>query len=152
MLSIVHHLTSHRTNGVGFHDGDPPLGFCISSKSVHSLRKLLHRALRHWEPLSFFFFHVIRVSVYFTPPPINFESRWMIQYFGHPMRRTDSVEKTLMLRNIEHSRRGDNRGWDGWMASPLNGHEFEQAPGVGNGQGSLECCSPWDHKELDMTE
>ena len=34
----------------------------------------------------------------------------------------------------------------------LNGHEFEQAPGDGEGQGSLECYSPWGHKELDMTE
>ena len=34
----------------------------------------------------------------------------------------------------------------------LDGHEFEQAPGVGDGQGGLACCSPWDHKELDMTE
>ena len=34
----------------------------------------------------------------------------------------------------------------------LNGHEFEQAPGVGDGQGSLACCSPWGHKEQDMTE
>ena len=34
----------------------------------------------------------------------------------------------------------------------LNGCEFEQAPGVGDGQGSLVCCSPWDCKESDMTE
>ena len=34
----------------------------------------------------------------------------------------------------------------------LNGHEFEQAPGVGEGQGSLNCCSPQGHKESDMTE
>ena len=33
----------------------------------------------------------------------------------------------------------------------LDGHEFEQALGV-DGQGSLACCSPWDHKESDMTE
>ena len=32
------------------------------------------------------------------------------------------------------------------------GHEFEQAPGVGEGHGSLACCSPWGHEELDMTE
>ena len=32
------------------------------------------------------------------------------------------------------------------------GHEFEQAPGVGDGQRSLACCSPWGGKELDMTE
>ena len=38
-------------------------------------------------------------------------------------------------------------GWHHW----LNGHEFEQAPGVGNGQGSLACCSPWGHKESDTS-
>ena len=38
---------------------------------------------------------------------------------------------------------GDDRWWDGWMASPTKGHEFEQAPGVGDEQGSLVCCSPW---------
>ena len=39
----------------------------------------------------------------------------------------------------------------GWQHQ-LDGHEFEQAPGVGGGQGSLACCSPWGHKESDMTE
>ena len=39
----------------------------------------------------------------------------------------------------------------GWHHQ-LNGHNFEEAPGVGDGQGSLECCSPRSHKELDMTE
>ena len=39
----------------------------------------------------------------------------------------------------------------GWHHS-LDGHEFEQAPGVLGGQGSLACCSPWGCKELDMTE
>ena len=34
----------------------------------------------------------------------------------------------------------------------LNGHEFEQPPGDGEGQGSLASCSPWDHKELDTPE
>ena len=34
----------------------------------------------------------------------------------------------------------------------LNGHEFEQAPGVSNGQVSLVCCSPWGRKEYDTTE
>ena len=34
----------------------------------------------------------------------------------------------------------------------LYGHEFEQAPGAGDGQGSLACCSPWGCKELDTTE
>ena len=39
-------------------------------------------------------------------------------------------------------------GWQHW----LNGHEFEQAPGVGDGQGSLECCSLWGCKDSDTTE
>ena len=39
-------------------------------------------------------------------------------------------------------------GWHHW----LDGHEFEQALGVGDEQGSLACCSPWGHQESDMTE
>ena len=38
------------------------------------------------------------------------------------------------------------------MASPINGHEFEQTQGDGEGQGSLVCCSPWGHEDLDMTK
>ena len=41
-----------------------------------------------------------------------------LQYFGHLMRRVDSLEKTLMLGGIGAGGEGDNRGWDGWMASP----------------------------------
>ena len=39
-------------------------------------------------------------------------------------------------------------GWHHW----LNGHESEQAPGDGEGRGSLACCSPWGHKDSDRTE
>ena len=38
------------------------------------------------------------------------------------------------------------------MASLINGRKFEQVPGDSEGQGSLACCSPWNHKELDRTE
>ena len=68
------------------------------------------------------------------------------------MRRTDSLEKTLMLGKIEGRRRkGKQDEMVGWHHQ-LDGHEFEQALGVGDGQGSLVCCSPWGCKELDMTE
>ena len=40
-----------------------------------------------------------------------------LQYFGHLMWRADSFEKTLMLGKIERRKRGDDRGWDVWMAS-----------------------------------
>ena len=39
-------------------------------------------------------------------------------------------------------------GWD----HQLNGHEFQQVLGFGDGQGTLACCSPWGHKELDTTK
>ena len=47
---------------------------------------------------------------------------------------------------------GDNRGWDGWMASTIWWTWVWATPGVGDGQGSVASCSPWDNKELDMTE
>ena len=62
------------------------------------------------------------------------------------------IWKTLMLGKIESKRR---RGWQDEMVGwhhPLNGHEFEQAPGVGDGQGGLACCSPWGRKESHTTE
>ena len=53
-----------------------------------------------------------------------------LQYFGHLMGRTDSFEKTLMLGKIEGGRRR-GRQRVGWLDGiQLNGHEFEQAPGV----------------------
>ena len=54
-------------------------------------------------------------------PGISLEEMMLklkLQYFGHLMRRVDSLEKTLMLGGIGGRRRGDDRGWDGWMASP----------------------------------
>ena len=76
-----------------------------------------------------------------------------LQYFGHQMRRADSLEKTLMLGKIESGRRRGRQRMRlvGWHHQ-LDGHEFEQALGVGDGQGSLACCSSWGCKELDMTE
>ena len=74
------------------------------------------------------------------------------QYFGHLKRRTDSLEKTLMLGKTEgRRRRGKQDQMVGWHHQ-LDGHEFEPSLGVGDGQGSLACCSPWDLKESDVTE
>ena len=76
-----------------------------------------------------------------------------LQSFGHMIGRTDSLEKILILGKIKGRRR---RGMTedevvGWHHQ-LDGHEFQQALGVGDGQGSLPCCSPWGCKESDMTE
>ena len=72
-----------------------------------------------------------------------------LQYLGHLMRRNDSLEKTLMLGKIEgkRRRRGQMVGWH----HRLNGHEFKQTQGDGEGQGSLMCCSLSGCKESDMT-
>ena len=75
-----------------------------------------------------------------------------LQYFGHLMQRTDSLENTLMLGKVEGRRR--RRREDemvGWHHR-LDGHEFEQALGVGDRQGGLACCGPWGCKESDITE
>ena len=75
------------------------------------------------------------------------------QYFGHLMQRTDSLKKdTDAWKDWRQEEKGMTEdemvGWHHW----LDGHEFEQAPGVGDRQGSLACWSPWGLKELDMTE
>ena len=74
-----------------------------------------------------------------------------LQYFGHLMKSTDSFEKTLRLGKIEGGRR---RRWQRmrWLGGHhrLEGHEFEQALGVGDGQGSLARCSSWGRKESDV--
>ena len=76
-----------------------------------------------------------------------------LQYFGHLMGRTGSLEKTLMLTKIEGQEEMGTTEDEmvGWHHR-LDGHEFEQVSGVGDGQGSLACCSSWGCKELDTTE
>ena len=75
-----------------------------------------------------------------------------LQYFGHLMQRADSLEKILMLGKIEvNEEKGTTEDeMVGWHHG-VNGQEFEQTLGDGEGQGSLACCRPWGHKELDVT-
>ena len=76
-----------------------------------------------------------------------------LQYFDHLICRADSLEKTLVLENIEGRKKEKGTTEDemvGWHHQ-LNRHEFEQALGVGDGQARLGCCSPWGHKEWDTT-
>ena len=63
-----------------------------------------------------------------------------------------SLEKTLMLGRIEGGRRRQQQDKMVGRHHRFHGHEFEQAPGVGDGQWSLACCSPWRRKESDTTE
>ena len=73
-----------------------------------------------------------------------------LQYFGHLMRRADSLGKILMLGKTEGKRKGVTEGeMVGWYHR-LNGHESEQTLGDSESQGSLVCCSPWGHKESEQ--
>ena len=74
-----------------------------------------------------------------------------LQYFGHLMWRTNSLEKTLMLGKIW---RQEEKGWQRMrcLDGRLNGHEFEQAPENSERQGSLACCSPGGRKKSDTNE
>ena len=69
-----------------------------------------------------------------------------LQYFGHLMRRTDSLEKTLMLGKTWEEK-GTTEDEMVGCCHRLDRHEFEQALGVGDGQGNLACC-----KQSDKTE
>ena len=76
-----------------------------------------------------------------------------LQYFGHLMQRTDSLEKDPDAgKDWRQEEKGTTEnemvGWHHW----LDGHEFERAQEVGDGQGSLACCSPWGCNETDTTE
>jgi len=75
-----------------------------------------------------------------------------LQYFGHLMRRVDSLEKTDAGRDWGQEEKGTTEnemaGWHHW----LDGRESEWTPGVGDGQGGLACWDSWGRKESDMTE
>ena len=74
-----------------------------------------------------------------------------LQYFGHLILRTDSMERPWCWAILKVGGEGDDRmRW--LMASLIRWTWVEQALGVGDGQGSLACCSPQGHKESDVAE
>ena len=73
-----------------------------------------------------------------------------LQYFGHLMQRTDSLEKTLMQEKLKAGGKCNKRGWDGWLASPTQWTWVWVSSGSWWWTGKP--CSPWGHKESDRTE
>ena len=75
-----------------------------------------------------------------------------LQYFGRFMRRTDSLEKTVMPEKTGKEEKGATENeMVGWHHR-LNGHDFQQTTGRSKGRRSLACYSSWGHNELDTTE
>ena len=75
-----------------------------------------------------------------------------LQSFGYLMGRANSLEKTLMLGKSERQEeKGTTENEMVGLHHRLNGYDFGQTWGDSEGQGSLECCSPWGCKEMDMT-
>ena len=60
-----------------------------------------------------------------------------LQFFGHLMWRTTHLKRPWCWERLKAGEEGDDRGWDGWMASPTQWTWFEQVPGDSEGQGSL---------------
>ena len=75
-----------------------------------------------------------------------------LQYFGHLMGRTDSFERPWCWERLKAGGEGDDRGWDGWMASLTRWTWVWVSCGSWRWTGNLACCSPWGCKESDMTE
>ena len=75
-----------------------------------------------------------------------------LQYFGHLMRRADSFERPSCWERLRAGGEGDDRGWDGWMASPTQWTWVWVDSGSWCWQGGLACCGSWGRKELDTTE
>ena len=70
-----------------------------------------------------------------------------LQYFGHLMGRTDSLEKPWCWERLRAGGEGGDREWDGWMASPTQQTWAWANSEHSEGQGGLVCCGPWSHKE-----
>ena len=66
-----------------------------------------------------------------------------LKYFGHLMWRTDSFKRPWCWERLKAGGEGDDREWDGWMASPTHWTWVWVTPGVGDEQGGLAYCSPW---------
>ena len=124
-----------------------------------------------WAPKNWFFWTVVLEKTFESPlghkeiKPVNSKGNQSWIFTGStnaeveaPILWPPDVKKRLIRKEPDV---GKDWGWEekeitedelvGWHHL-LDGHEFEQAPGVGDGQGSLVCCSPWGCKESDMTE
>ena len=110
-----------------------------------------------WMPKNWCFWNVVLEKTLESPldgkeisPECSLEGLMLklkLQSFGHLIGKYPDAGKDWRWKE-KGMKEDEMVGWH----RQLNGHEFEWTPGVGDGQGDLVCCSPWDHKESDTTE
>ena len=113
-----------------------------------------------WVPKNWFFWTVVLEKT--LESPLDCKEIQSVYLKGNQswifIGRTDVEAETPILwqpwcwERLKTGGEGDNRGWDGWMASPTQWTWVWINSGSGDGQGSLTCCSPWGHKDSDTTE
>ena len=94
-------------------------------------------------------------SILKISPGISLEGMMLklkLQYFAHLIEELTHWKRLWCWEGLGAGGEGDDRGWDGWMASLIDGRESEWTPGAGDGQGGLVCCDSWGRKESDTTE
>ena len=140
---------------------------------VHGVARVWHNwgTQLNWAPKNWYFWTVTLEKTFESPlackeiKPVSPKGNQSWIFTG----RTDAETETTILwspdaknwligkapdagkdwrQEAKRSTENEMVGWHHW----LNGQEFKQHPGVGDGLGSLACCSPWGHKELDTTE
>ena len=113
------------------------------------LKKTLESALgcKEIQPV-----HPDRISPEYSLERLMLMLKLKLQFFGHLVRRVDSLEKTLMLGKIKGRRRRGRQKMR-WLDGITDSMDMSLVgSGFGDGQGGLVCCSPCSCKELDKTE
>ena len=124
-----------------------------------------------WAPKNWYFWTVVLKKTLESPlyckeiQPVDSKGDQSWDFFGRndakaetPVLWPPHVKSWLIGKASDAGRdwgaggEGDDRGWDGWMISPAQWTWFWASSGSWWWLGSLACCSPWGHKELDMTE
>ena len=131
---------------VGHQESRMPKNWCFWTVVWKRLLKVPWTARRsNWSILK-------EISPEYSLEGLMLKLKLKLRYFSHLMRRTDSSEMFWCWVRLKSG--GEVGGGDemiGWHHR-LNGHKFEQAAGVGDGQGSLMCWSPWGRKVSVMIE
>ena len=107
----------------------------------------------------FFFFRILTLRYFFLSHAYstlnitwkNWFWNWSANTLATWCKELTHWKRLWYWEGLKAGGEGEVGEWDGLMASRFIGHEFEQTPGNGEGQGSLACCSPWHLKELYRT-